>query len=888
MQVASDTNVVLNDPKCIKPPNRIGLRRRIVTLSAMLWILGLGLAPPLWAQQVFTWTGAMDADWLTVANWEVGGATATMLPGTPDSVMIPSGTSNNPDIIKTMTGALSIEIAAMTMDQGTTLTVENRSTADDIDLVIGGQAMIGGTIQIANMSGTTDINVDFNAPTTFATTSQLSMTTVVNARVIVRINASADIMGTIDIINFGSRFIVTDSPVTPDPTANVRFGNGARVTLMTGGRLILGRRDRNVQFLSGSQMIVFQPEMDTAVRLLGGTITFEDGAQFTANGTSADLLQGHLIVIGANVTLLANNQNFGILNIGFINRMVNMDINGAMTFDALRLVSSDPATGDTSTLTLNNGAHLNVTNDVVLQSNSTGDVNMIVLDGNAVLDVEGNVMDATNDGIDGIRFATGAREAQLRIAGNLDLQANNILFDAIGTVIFDGITMSEITTAQIFPNLHITTPNKEVRFSAGARFVVEGAFRAGGQPNAPIHLRSTMNNPGVGVPIATDIDPRHWLIDISDATDVMVTNALVALSASVEDVGGVIQPYTLFVDSGFRTESRDWNLNWRSKVPVSSRTVDGNENGLLDRIAVSFEDGLMIQNDTDVATFENIEVTVSGYEVITIDNCGTSNQEFCINLEEKQRFDTAETPRWSIDANSSLNLVGLGGTGNNSVPASPGAGEANDNASPVLGYMLTAAGRNQIFVRFSEPVFLNSGPRLNRTAFTNLVSSGGFNGQSPISSTIVSPINGGTQEILLNMGTTASADDVIDGTINVATDIVDGSSNVIVGTLDNVPIGVIGIGTPENTVIEPILARRDSLDSASHPARFFRRRDAHSRIRHHSAGTTKQSEHWRQSDNGHRGRHSRGEQIQRSVGADSNPRLDSRILYGGFNQSKGK
>jgi len=184
-------------------------------------------------------------------------------------------------------------------------------------------------------------------------------------------------------------------------------------------------------------------------------------------------------------------------------------------------------------------------------------------------------------------------------------------------------------------------------------------------------------------------------------------------------------------------------FQWFGSDPVvASYTEDSDGDGKIDRIRVVCKTAV---NDN----FTNFAASVSGYTVRSSNPYTTGvafDDVFYINLVPKPYLDTGTTLTWQITNNGQLSAI-LAGTA-----------VAADGASPVIAYTLAVAGKAQIFMRFSEPVYANAG---TNTALTSgdFAISGGTN-QTVTSVVPVASSGNGYIEILLNLSAPVAASDI--------------------------------------------------------------------------------------------------------------------------------
>ncbi|RPJ06337.1 MAG: hypothetical protein EHM28_10245, partial [Spirochaetaceae bacterium] len=205
----------------------------------------------------------------------------------------------------------------------------------------------------------------------------------------------------------------------------------------------------------------------------------------------------------------------------------------------------------------------------------------------------------------------------------------------------------------------------------------------------------------------------YWYINIPATATAMIDRTNVHNSYAT---GSTIIPAE-YSEDGPPAET---NINWRFVIPVAgSVTRDLDNNGKIDAIDVDAGPGVNL-----IYSFVGFQATVDGYTVDTsLGDGGYSNgippgplplpsSMFRIYLNEGPDLDTGAVPVWRIVANPDLHNQAGGRKvqiGLDQVPT--------DDAEPVIGYTLAAAGKDEIFIRFSEDVVQAGGGRLTAVDF---------------------------------------------------------------------------------------------------------------------------------------------------------------------------
>lgn len=214
---------------------------------------------------------------------------------------------------------------------------------------------------------------------------------------------------------------------------------------------------------------------------------------------------------------------------------------------------------------------------------------------------------------------------------------------------------------------------------------------------------------------------QQWAFEIEfGAEPVDITWLYLELGYAVRPV----IPESIF----YHPENRNWTWNWRNIIPVwRSYTLDTNGDGKLDRIGVvvgEFE-GDPIELFFSSSWDDNLTVEVDGYTVTGYAPARDVPVElgtFYIELEQKPFLDTDATPVWRIPDGGNTSLTATTASGARFVATIDGEGQQQDQnpddyAHPVMAYSLTSPGRNELFLRFSEPVFQQDGTPLEAADF---------------------------------------------------------------------------------------------------------------------------------------------------------------------------
>ena len=235
---------------------------------------------------------------------------------------------------------------------------------------------------------------------------------------------------------------------------------------------------------------------------------------------------------------------------------------------------------------------------------------------------------------------------------------------------------------------------------------------------------------------------------------------------------------------------------------VSATTRDnesGGSDGFIDHIEIRAPAALV---DSAPTSYNNVRVEVENYLVNGVDTCGIPNDElFCARVARETIFDTGARPRVRVVNGGGLTLATSGTAPQTEVIA-------EDGAAPIMGYTLAMAGRNEIYIRFSEPVYGESGTVLNdATAFTLMRA-------DPLTILRIRNGDGGTggnQNVLLVLRGDVETRHVYSGTnppqITVASSnsIFDAEGNPL-SVPPSMPISSLVLGDAENLLLQPTIA----------------------------------------------------------------------------------
>ncbi|MBN2535003.1 MAG: T9SS type A sorting domain-containing protein, partial [Spirochaetales bacterium] len=233
-------------------------------------------------------------------------------------------------------------------------------------------------------------------------------------------------------------------------------------------------------------------------------------------------------------------------------------------------------------------------------------------------------------------------------------------------------------------------------------------------------------------------------------------------------------------------------------VIKNSWTEDTDNNGKIDRIVAEVE-GTLNLNDV----FSGVTASVTGYETADIHTGSFPGDTiFCIDLVEGPDLDTQNTPAWWFAENTTLALVPTselietkdGPTGESPIDQTP----------PIISYTLAMAGKDEIFVCFSEPVQTPGGGIISTGDFI------GYSGAATITGrTRITTQGEGTQEVLLSLSANVTADEIFNQETITTSALEDAAGLPLISQTHRVTDIGLGID-PDNNVIHPVWAQDET------------------------------------------------------------------------------
>ena len=317
----------------------------------------------------------------------------------------------------------------------------------------------------------------------------------------------------------------------------------------------------------------------------------------------------------------------------------------------------------------------------------------ILAGGNNTITLSGDLFDSdgTGDGSAGLFTGTFTDDSSTVIITNpgiTNIYGSNTFWNFECTT--NGATiLFQIAELQIIANNIILTgtdgTNQEVKLGNENGFLQD--------PPAPDFL------PPAAVPLSPIVDAlNQWELRID--TSATITDVRIQWCFAVNP----ITPHPTSEDFNGN------NGNWLFTIPIEySWTEDIDGDGRIDRIRVHVNVGVDLSD-----TFAGVTAWVDGYSVSGFTSGelpGISEYDFFIDLVEGDELDTDVTPQWRLTDNSTL-VTGLFGTVGGAFVEYGGSAPLQtpmDRAAPAVGYTLAVAGKDEVFVHFSEYVCIEPG-----------------------------------------------------------------------------------------------------------------------------------------------------------------------------------
>ncbi|TNE72945.1 T9SS type A sorting domain-containing protein [bacterium] len=522
---------------------------------------------------IYTWTGASNTDWNTLANWDDGIGVPLSLPDASIDVVIPN-VANDPIISAADANANNLTIQsggvlvinsnrsltlASSFTNGGTLTISNGSTST---LSVGNNYSNSGTVTFGNAS-----TVEFTAATgikslAFGGSSLNNLT--LNGAATFNLTSNLDVNGNLTIsagvldvttsnyqINVAGNW--TNSATFTSRSGRVIFdGSGAQN--IDGGGLTSDKRFYNLR-IAKSNTATFTSDIYvlSSLELISGSLNLGTGSIETTgtwSNTNVTIVPSTSTVVfsGSSSTSIApNTQSFNNVTVNKtggnqVSLTGNTTINGVLTVTA-------------GTFYLN-GRRLNYGDGADAMS-ITG---TLYIDAGAILGMHQNASAVVNSG--GVLRVTGSNASnvatvtrQATTAGwqmtvNGELRAQFALFEYSGG---DGITLGATATLNATQNLSNTTFQNGI----GASYVTN---------NAPI--TSTLSQVTINAGPTYNFSATDGAISFDNYTGTLA-------GSRFENDGGADQGYLLWAFNGSQSIAGIGTYNFGNEVVVNVTGIAG-------------------------------------------------------------------------------------------------------------------------------------------------------------------------------------------------------------------------------------------------------------------------------------------------------------------------
>ena len=413
----------------------------------------------------------------------------------------------------------------------------------------------------------------------------------------------------------------------------------------------------------------------------------------------------------------------------------------------------------------------------------------------------------------------------IRLRGDFDRSAGGSFLHGGGTVrLYDSSVDSYVRGNNSFynfvcdvvdePDLVQGDIGKTIYFEANniQTIIAGGSFRIRGTNTEPPLPDLPYTTSYISLHSTTDLVGNEWTLRIQIGANLITSFTDVWYSVAVP-------PYIVPGDTSIHN-CIDW---LKQNRVLGSYTRDTDGNGKIDIIEVVVEADL---DDTTFLVAPYLQVSVSGYTVKQItrgSEASDNDRTIWIELDEKPYLDTGVQPKWYIVNSGSLRDII---THQYQVVHQTDIDSSNpeipyDDADPVVAYTLAVAGRNEVFVRFSEPVAVGA------LSYAGSATVGGY---------VVDPRGvGALDEMLITASGNITAAEVFANTFMNFTGFDDNAPNppAVVPVWADLPAGFnplqrtphrvsdVGLGLAGAGLIEPFFAFDQTLVDGSGMGRIY-------------------------------------------------------------------
>ena len=358
------------------------------------------------------------------------------------------------------------------------------------------------------------------------------------------------------------------------------------------------------------------------------------------------------------------------------------------------------------------------------------------------------------------------------------------------------------------------SPVIEIANEIGAEFNILGD-NAGGAPESSCPPRKCLSLPDPGpspsewVYLVSSKKDTDWIFDKEPSAKISLKYVYIRDSDATIHPQSIPDPEITTRPDGTTVEQdiviTESSPGWlRFIVVKESITQDSDADGRIDRILVTSESSMKRKAD---GAYDRLEIKVEGYTVNGYSD-GPESTQFYINLKEGDMLDTDAVPKWRIinnetfrDAGVKSEVLTIGEGREFAVPI--------DKARPIIGYALAAAGspRNEVFVRFSEPVLDDNGRDWrNNFDFRALENVPGDISEVKI----ITPAGGtGLEEVVVRLPGKVTVRDIYENRKFIVEDVKDGADNELERSslkYNEHRVSDLALGITGSAVVQPAAA----------------------------------------------------------------------------------
>jgi fibronectin-binding autotransporter adhesin len=496
-----------------------------------------------------------------------------------------------------------------------------------------------------------------------------------------------------------------------------------------------------------------------------------------------------LLLAGDTSIANLNGMDFDINSLSFNGSSAQFRLNGRQTVQTIGTMDTTTGTvvytdgGANGAIYLSQFRNLSIQSGTVNQSlgqNITVYGNLALTSGSLSAGIRKITLMGNFDSSGGGNFIAGA--------GEVELVDTNVTSVIRGNNTFNTLTCTAATAGAA----------KKIRFANGSATTID--------TSGVIKIRGYSDMSRVTLDSESGVGP-NWILVVPYTANRNINYVRVYNSTALT--------YAIVLDENVNNIDSSCVNWWIINPVISSMTLDSDRNGKIDHIRVVVGSTL---NEDDAGCFERIVLTVDGYHVSGLErNLNASDPDFpdpvppaadnvfYIRVDEKPYNDTGVRPSWHIVSNNSLMAQG---TVARLVMSTTGTEIPDDRAHPMLSYSLAAAGKNRIFLHFSEPVTRNNGAVILYSDFS-YTGSGTNSVLADPFVRVATDSGNGTSEVLLTLSQPVTADDIYGlKLVTLLNTFVDATTTVPPNNISAMTHRVtdIALGMPGQEPITPIWA----------------------------------------------------------------------------------